>query len=138
MFMLPLPLTLLGLLGLYIATHICRTKRRKKTLVCPLGHHCDAVVHSKYNAMFGIPNEVLGAGYYMLVIVASLLLWRDVHTVGSVALFPTLLVLSTLALAYSVVLTYIQIFILRHYCTWCLASAGVNVLIVVAEAFAIF
>ena len=131
-------LAVLGVAGFLIASYILRTKTRHKALVCPLGHDCDAVVHSKYNALFGIPNEALGLLYYGAVILFGLLTAGGVTSLWNIPLLLPFGLASLGALCMSIALTYIQVAILHHYCTWCLASAGVNVLIVGVELTTIF
>ncbi len=110
------------LCGFLLATFIHFKKRGRKPLVCPIGHLCDPVVRSDYSRLLGIPVEVLGMLYYLLILLCySLFLIFPVlkeSGLGSI-----LVGISALAFLFSLYLTAVQAFILREWCTWCLISA---------------
>jgi uncharacterized membrane protein len=82
---------------------------------------CDAVKHSRFAHIGGIPIAALGlAGY--LAIVGSLVL----ESSGSLgAEYGPILVfgLSLLGTLYSAYLTYLELFVIRAICPYCVASA---------------
>lgn len=139
LFVLPaLIIIIAGLIGLVISLYIHYKKSAHKVLVCPIGSTCDTVVHSEYSRFFGIPLEYLGIAYYFLIVVgyATFLTfpelkisWMNVFTLTT----------STAALLFSLYLTFIQAFILRQWCTWCLFSATMcGIIFVGAVAFSEF
>jgi|SRR3989344_4107661 len=115
-------IVLCSFFGLSLSVFIYIKKRRKKTLVCPIGHSCDPVVHSDYSRFMGIPVEILGILYYLLILVSysAFLAYPSIKTgeVGS-----ALLIISALAFLFSGYLTLVQAFVLKEWCTWCLISA---------------
>lgn len=118
---------LLALIGLLISYYIHKQKAQKKTLMCPREANCEKVVHSTYATTLGIHNEVWGMAYYSVVItllglfgVAQSSLWVAI-----------LAVVTSLAVAFYVYLIFVQAFILRAWCLWCLCTALVNVGLVV-------
>lgn len=126
---------LFSIAGLVLALYIYTTKRNKaKILVCPIGGHCDAVVHSKYSKFLGFPVELLGVGYYLFIALIyglslfGLVVWSDVFLFFVIAF-------SVLAFLFSVYLVFIQAFTLRNWCTWCLFSAGFTTFIAVLAVF---
>lgn len=113
---------LLSILGLLDAGYLAYKSYRREAPVCPLGHSCAFVLDSAYNRMFGVKNEMLGLAFYAVTIVAVL-----GTMLGVVAIPPWLWLLGfTGALAASLVLTVLQVFVLHAYCSWCLASAVIN------------
>ena len=117
----------LCLLGIADAGYLAYKHRRKEVLICPLNYDCNAVTESKWGSVFGIRNEVLGLLFYVAAIAAIL-----------AALFvpgwtPTIYLLLVLAsgggLVYSIFLIFIQTFVLKNYCFYCLISAAVNLLL---------
>lgn len=126
---------LFSVAGLVLALYIFVTKQnKKKPLVCPIGGHCDAVVHSKYSKFLGVPVELLGAGYYLLIAVVygahalAVVVWSDTFLFFVTAF-------SVLAFLFSVYLVFIQAFTLKNWCTWCLFSAGFTTFIAVLAVF---
>ncbi|MEK7207927.1 MAG: vitamin K epoxide reductase family protein [Patescibacteria group bacterium] len=109
--------------GLSLAAFIHFKKRLHTPLICPIGHSCDPVVHSRYSRFMDIPVEILGVLYYTLIVVAyaAMLALPALH---SGALGVALLALSAVAFIFSLYLTAIQAFVLREWCTWCLISAA--------------
>lgn len=105
---------LIAIAGFALATYIHFHKRTATPLVCPIGHHCDAVIHSDYSTFIGFPVEVLGMVYYALI-VAGYWMFRA-HTAFQI--------LSGAAFGFSLYLVAVQIFVLRQWCTWCLLSAA--------------
>ncbi len=108
------------LLAAYIRYH---KKSGRQRLVCPLGHDCDSVIHSEYSLFFGIPVELLGLVYYGFVAV-SYGIFLILPSAATPFFVFSVLVLTTVAFLFSLYLTFIQAFVLREWCTWCLMSAG--------------
>ncbi|TSC85144.1 MAG: hypothetical protein G01um101417_11 [Parcubacteria group bacterium Gr01-1014_17] len=108
--------------GFFIAWNIRRKKQTQEHFVCPIGFDCDAVVRSKYSRVMGIPVEIGGMLYYTLIAVSYTLFYF-----APVFLSPdlSLAVLATSggAVLFSLYLTGVQMFALKEWCTWCLASA---------------
>ncbi|PIR87041.1 MAG: hypothetical protein COU11_02310 [Candidatus Harrisonbacteria bacterium CG10_big_fil_rev_8_21_14_0_10_49_15] len=123
--------------GFLIAAYIYHTKHNKReTLVCPIGHSCDPVVHSKYSRFLGIPVELIGMLYYALVAIAYGLLLAYPMDVTMLGRF-FLVAVTTGAMFFSIYLTFIQAFNLREFCSWCLASAGLCTIIFLSTIFSL-
>lgn len=118
---------ILALAGLAVSFHINRKKRKKEKLVCFIGQDCDKVINSRYAETFGIDNQLLGMVYYSGIAIFA------ATTVGGLA-WPvfifTLFKLATIGSAlFSFYLIYIQAFVLKEWCEWCLVSAVLSILI---------
>lgn len=118
---------ILGLVGFCIAAYIFMKKKAKKKLICPRKSNCDTVIHSDYSKILGIPVEILGMIYY--VFIGSIYSFIFLFGAWSFSIGILLLGVSLCAVLFSIYLVSIQAFILRHWCTWCLCSAGVSILI---------
>ena len=107
--------------GLTLASYIHFKKRRNETLVCPIETTCDTVIHSDYSRFMHVPVELLGIVYYTIIVISYILFL----TMPIATEMPrvTLLWLSGGAFLFSLYLTSVQAFILKHWCTWCLISA---------------
>lgn len=119
----------LGLVGLFIASYIYNKKRKNKKLICPRYSDCDSVIHSGYSKLLNIPVELLGMIYYFFICFSylSIFLFNITSKDISIVLFG----ISTLAFVFSVYLVLIQVFSIKHLCTWCLSSAFISFLIFV-------
>ena len=123
-------LIVLGILG-FIDTGYLVWKQRdseKKPLVCPIGEDCNVVVESKWNKIFFVRNDVLGMLFYILIIGTGIFLFFNAEILEGI--FKTILmIVSGVAVLFSVILVYIQIKKIRSYCIYCLASALITLLI---------
>ena len=127
-----------GIAGLSISLYIHHKKTAREVLICPIGSNCTNVIHSDYSRFFGIPLEFLGILYYLAIVV-----WYS-----SLVSFPSLstpwvsfIIITTSAAAFlfSLYLTFIQAFVLRQWCTWCLFSATLcTIIFLSAIAFSAF
>lgn len=120
-------ISLLGLSGLILSSYIYFKKKKKKKLICPMRSNCDTVIHSDHSKILGIPVELLGMIYYAFIglsyVGISLLgLW-------SVPVTNILIGASGAALLFSIYLVSLQAFVIKHWCTWCLFSAGICLMI---------
>lgn len=125
-----------ALAGFSISAFIFVSKNKKGPLVCPFGTECSTVVESKFSTTFGIRNEAGGMIYYALVAAGAVFL--AVVGVPAEALpavrFAVRCVTAAPAL-FSIYLFSVQAFILRAWCSWCLASAALSLLIAAAAFF---
>lgn len=124
-----------ALAGLILATYIFSTKKeKKKKLICPMGGHCDTVVGSQYSSFLGLPVELMGILYYGFIILAYGLPMIVPGIFGDTAMF-FITFFTVGAFGFSVYLTFVQAFVLRNWCTWCLFSAGFSTLIFITAVF---
>ncbi|MGE5617912.1 MAG: vitamin K epoxide reductase family protein [Sphingomonadaceae bacterium] len=91
---------------------------------------CATVNTSPYAEIFGVPVAALGAALYLLLFVIGL--WRlrvdGDRMVWSTLLLYSLVVAGALFMAY---LTAVEFFVLHAYCYWCLALAGITLLLLI-------
>lgn len=118
--------------GLSIANLIHRKKKYGHLLVCPIGTDCDPVIYSRYSQLFRIPLETVGAIYYTIIVLtyAAFQVSPGLHTPGAALV---LLELTIVALLFSIYLTCVQAFALKQWCTWCLFSAAICLIIFLVE-----
>ncbi len=110
---------ILGLIGvlntLYLSYHAI-TKTPVWCLFFP-EEWCQKVQHSSWSKTLGIPNPYLGFGIYVLLIVLTYL-----YSQGQLGFAP-LQWLVYIGFAFSMYFLFIQMFVLRAFCTWCVLSA---------------
>lgn len=119
--------------GFFIARHIRNTKRRAEKLTCPIGFECDAVVQSAYSKFLGIPVENIGLLYYACIATGYAVFLTIPALVPLFPLFSlAALAASAGAFLFSLYLTGVQLFALKQWCSWCLVSAALCVVIFAA------
>lgn len=122
-------LILAGIAGFGISHYIYAHKRNKsKALVCPMNFHCDPVINSKYSKVFGIPLEFLGMLYYTIITLSYLFFTVTPYLVPN-WFTQTVAYTSLVAFLFSLYLVYIQAFKLKNWCSWCLMSASLCLII---------
>lgn len=78
---------------------------------------CQKVQYSKFSKTLGIPNPFLG----LLMYIAILILTR--YTLAGLAAPWIIQAIIAFGFAFSMYFTFIQAFVLRAFCTWCVVSA---------------
>ncbi len=91
---------------------------------------CRKVQQSKYSKTFGIPNSVAGLCMYLAIFILAIL-----YSMGATS-FWWLKVPITIGFLFAIYFTYIQAFVLRAFCTWCVLSA-INFLVLALAVFAL-
>lgn len=122
--------------GFLIALYIFRKKSSGQVLVCPIGANCDAVVHSPFSKFLGFPVEFMGLLYYALIIFGygGFVLVPGMY---QPEIFFILFLLTVAGFLFSLYLTFIQVFTLRQFCTWCLTSALMSSFIFILAVYTI-
>lgn len=118
-------ISLLGACGFLVARHIRYHKKTGQTLVCPIKFDCNTVVNSDYSKFFGIPVEILGMIYYGLIFFTYLSFIFLANIVPDV-LVGLMIIVSHIALLFSLYLLFVQIFVLKKLCSWCIVSAVIS------------
>jgi len=114
-------------IAFYIHQHKAQLVPEKK-MFCPLKFECDPVIHSDYGVLLGLPTEIWGMFYYAAIAVTYSWSLLAPWTFTSQILLGVWAI-SGLAFLFSLYLVYIQAFVLRQWCSWCLASAVLSTLI---------
>ena len=127
--MIPGAFILFGLLGLAASLYIFIKKSKKQPLVCYVDMGCNVVVNSKYSRMFGVPNEVIGVLYYGGVTVLGILVLAGAEFLANPLFLLLFLGIAAGSVLFSLVLIFVQAFILKSWCEYCLVSAGSSIAI---------
>jgi uncharacterized membrane protein len=123
---------LLALLGLFDAAYLAIERViGDAALICPIGSGCTTVQNSVYSTLFGVPIAYIGvAGYAALLGVALLSLSRD--SVAGLRIPTLLLALAGLGVLFALYLSYLQVALIGAICSWCVASALIELGILAA------
>lgn len=115
----------LVVMGLIVSGYLSYVKLTDVPMVCAQDSvfNCDVVQNSVYSKMFNIPIAWLGFGLY--VVIGALLLVNDrsafLRENGMLILFGLVL----FGWVYSMYLVYLQFFVLRALCMWCLMHEAI-------------
>ena len=116
--------------GLVVAGYLTYVETQLVEAVCgPVGD-CNAVQSSSYARLFGVlPVGVLGLIGYLAMLAA----WFWGRT-GNLTARWLLLGMAAFGVVFSIYLTYLELFVIRAVCLWCLSSAVIMTLLLLAAA----
>ena len=113
--------------GILNAGYLTYHEVRKKPLICPLDHDCSYVTQSKWSRVFGVRNEVLGLLFYLGNLSIMIVSLSAAHLAPE--LYFLLLVMNAGGFLFSLFLVWVQFFVLKDYCFYCMVSALISTLI---------
>lgn len=113
-------LVVCGVIGVADTLYLVYHKVRGTEVACLFfpPEWCKKVQHSPQSKTLGIPNSVAGLGMYSAIL---LLTW--LFTAGKITFWPIRGIV-TFGFLFSLYFTYVQAFVLRAFCTWCVVSAA--------------
>lgn len=91
------------------------------TLTCGTGG-CETVQLSPFSRFAGVEVAAIGVGGYAVLLTLALLSLQP-RFAGSRGVITALLILSGGALAFTLYLKYLEFFVIKAICRWCVASA---------------
>lgn len=108
-----------GLVGVADTLYLIYHKLRGTDVACLFfpREWCRTVQHSPYSKTMGIPNSMAGFGMYVAILLLTLL-----YAGGFIPFWPIQAVV-TFGFMFSMYFTWVQAFVLRAFCTWCVVSA---------------
>jgi uncharacterized membrane protein len=114
---------ILSAVGLADSAYLAFLKLTEQIVACGDVGDCQAVNNSPYAVVGGVPVALLGTAGYLLILAA---VWIDRPgsawaEAGRTAFFG----LTLIGVLYSLYLTYIELFVLRAVCPFCVLSAVV-------------
>lgn len=112
---------LLSLLGLADALYLTIEHVTGQTVRCTILSGCSEVLSSQYAVVAGIPLAAVGAAAYFTVFSLAILAVFEYRIAGKIL---TPLVIAMFFV--SVWLFYLQAFVIRQFCQYCLISAAIT------------
>ncbi|MFZ2049116.1 MAG: vitamin K epoxide reductase family protein [Minisyncoccia bacterium] len=108
-----------GVIGVLDTLYLVYHKMRGTEVACIFfpKEWCYKVQHSPQSKTLGIPNSLAG-----LVMYALILIFTYYFSLGQ-ASFLWVKYIVTFGFLFSMYFTYVQAFVLRAFCTWCVVSA---------------
>jgi uncharacterized membrane protein len=102
--------------------------KRGKPVPCSITTGCEEVLNSKYSTLAGIPISWFGFAFYLTVFSCAVFAAFGEHTILRLVFWPILA-----AFVVSLGLVAVQAFILHAYCQYCLGSALLVTLLLIAS-----
>lgn len=119
----------LAVLGLGVALYLTYVETQNVAAFCgPVGD-CNAVQASPFAKLFGfLPVGLLGALGYVAILVAWFVGQRSEGMLGRLAQL-AIFGMALFGVLFSVYLTYLELYIIKAVCIWCLTSAVIMSLV---------
>jgi uncharacterized membrane protein len=115
----------LALAGLAVAGYLTALKLGgTQAFLCRGGSGCDLVQASRYSVLAGVPTAMWGAGIYLAIGVLAAM-------PRTVRRWQAAFMLASGAVAFSLYMTYLSIFVIGATCPYCLASGGIALALLV-------
>jgi uncharacterized membrane protein len=116
----------LALAGLAVAGYLTALKLGgTQAFLCRDGSGCDLVQASRYSVLAGVPTAMWGAGIYLAIGVLAAM-------PRTARRWQAAFMLASGAVAFSLYMTYISIFVIGATCPYCLASGGIALALLAA------
>jgi len=113
---------LIALVGLFVALYLTLYKVGViGELACSIGS-CEAVQTSRWSTFLGLPVAAWGLAFYASVLAVALTGLMERYE-DSRPLALGMLALTTWGALFSLWLTYLELFVIRAICQWCVISA---------------
>lgn len=122
---LALVFAVLGLFGFLDAALLTVKHYFGTPLSCPFFGNCEKVLTSPYATIWGIPVALGGVIYYLTIFILAIY-YIDIKRTGILNLAARLTWVGLLA---SLSFLYIQFFVIKSVCFWCLLSAITSTLL---------
>ena len=121
---------IVSFIGFLDAAYLTAEHYSAGAIECNIFEGCNEVTTSQYSVIAGIPVAILGALYYLVIFISSLIyLDRENLSVLYSACW-----LTTAGLLFSIWFTYVQIFLLQTLCQYCILSAITSTILFVLAA----
>ena len=129
-FLAPCAMLVFALIGLGVAWYDAYIIYNGQTLWCPPPiNGCNEVASSPYARIFNLPVGYFGVVYYLYMLCLAALLAFDPFSRG---LRFAALVYSAVGVSFSIYFMYLQIEFIHAFCIYCLVSAVMTALLLVA------
>lgn len=115
-----------SLLGLIVSAFLLYEYNISGPIVCPIGSGCDVVRASQYSHFLGISIPILGVIFYLAMAMFSVV---HSHQLSVKLLVKLKLLGAAAGVGFGVYLTFLEAFVIRAYCFWCVTSFIISLVI---------
>ncbi len=122
---LPVAFLIISAFGFADATYLTTQHYLGLPVACSILEGCEQVTTSPYSFIFGIPVALLGSMFYLTVLILSVI-YLDSKKIKFLNFIAIITPIGFLASLYFV---YLQIFVIKAICLWCMGSATTSTLL---------
>lgn len=108
-------------IGISETSYLISKRNAKERPICVIGERCNEVLSSKYSAIFGVPNDVLGLLFYISLTLVTAFLVIGLRPMELWDIIGKLLIAGGVAMSLG--LLFLQWKVIRAWCFWCVMSA---------------
>jgi uncharacterized membrane protein len=127
----PLITALLSVAGIAISIYLLTVHWGWWSAVCLGVGDCELVNTSRFSEFLGLPVALWGIGAYAVLLALSAAVMRQMFAPWSQR---GLFGVAAIGVAFSLYLSYVEVFVLREICPWCVLSAIIVTVIAVLSA----
>ena len=131
---LSISILIVAFLGFIDASFLTAEHYLNMTPPCFIVQGCDVVTTSSYSKILGIPVSLFGSLFYISILVLGIYFVDKQKSVALTLIHAG----TTLGLLMSLWFVYVQAFILKSWCLYCLFSAGTSTALFVLGAIAYY
>ncbi|MBI2610034.1 vitamin K epoxide reductase family protein [Candidatus Giovannonibacteria bacterium] len=128
-------IAILAFLGFADATFLSLEYYLNFNVPCGLTGGCDTVLQSKYATVGPLPTALFGVIYYLAILILAVGYLTSENK--SIRTLISIFYITTLGLLASIGLVYLQLFVIRAICVYCMISATITLLLFLTSAFLI-
>ncbi|MEK7182208.1 MAG: vitamin K epoxide reductase family protein [Patescibacteria group bacterium] len=99
-------------------------------VVCLIVEGCDLVLNSQYSVILGIPVVILGFLYYFFIFLFSIFSFIKRKEI----ILKYLSIFTVVGFLMSIWFVYLQIFVIKAFCTYCMVSAFISIFLFIFGA----
>lgn len=111
--------------GFADATYLTTQHYLGLPVACSILEGCEQVTTSQYSLIYGIPVAILGSIFYLTILILSVI-YLDSKKIKFLTFITKITPFGLLASLYFV---YLQIFVIKAICLWCMGSAITSTLL---------
>lgn len=122
---LPICFLIFSAIGFADATYLTVKHFLGTPIPCAILQGCEQVTNSQFATIFGVPVALLGSGYYLTVLILSVV-YLDTRKFFALKLAAIFTIFGFLASLWFI---FLQIFIIKAICLYCMVSATTSTLL---------
>ncbi len=122
---------LISFVGFLDATYLTILHYRGAVPTCIIVHGCSNVTTSKFSTVANIPVALLGSLYYLTVLVLAVAYFDSKKEI----ILKWISQLTIIGLVASAYFVFLQIFVIKYICIYCMASATTSTLLFITGRF---
>lgn len=120
---------ILSLFGLAVSAFLFYEYTFTGPIFCPTGQGCNIVRASPYSTFLGISIPILGVFFYLTMAMLAVV---HTHELPRKFIHRLQLAGSIIGFGFGVYLTYLEAFVIRAFCFWCVISFIISLIILLA------